>query len=53
MNITKTDKKVRAAQRGEIKEHFIYQKLAESTKSAQNKAILLKISSDEMRRYNL
>ena len=53
MNSTQTEAKVRAAQRGEITEHFIYQKLSESTKNAQNKDILLRISDDEMRHYNL
>jgi VIT1/CCC1 family predicted Fe2+/Mn2+ transporter len=53
MNSTQIIEKVRAAQMGEITEHFIYQKLSESTKNAQNKDILLRISDDEMRHYNL
>jgi VIT1/CCC1 family predicted Fe2+/Mn2+ transporter len=47
------DKKVREAQKGEITEHFIYQKLSDSIKDAHNKDILHRISEDELRHYNL
>ena len=53
MHRTNIDEKVKAAQKGEITEHIIYQKLAQSTKDAHNKEILLRISRDEMRHYNL
>jgi VIT1/CCC1 family predicted Fe2+/Mn2+ transporter len=46
-------KRVAAAQKSEITEHIIYQKLSQSTEDAHNKEILLKISRDEMRHYNL
>ena len=53
MNSMQTNEKVRAAQKNEITEHFIYQKLSQTTKDAHNRDILLQISSDEMRHYNL
>jgi len=53
MRRAQIDKKVKAAQKGEITEHIIYQKLAQSTKDAHNKEVLLQISRDEMRHYNL
>jgi VIT1/CCC1 family predicted Fe2+/Mn2+ transporter len=53
MKNRQTEAKVRAVQRGEITEHFIYKKLSESTKNARNRDILLRISDDEMRHYNL
>ncbi|MBN1375029.1 MAG: VIT1/CCC1 transporter family protein [Dehalococcoidia bacterium] len=53
MNSMQIDKKVRAAQKSEITEHFIYQKLSQSTKDANNKEILLSISLDEMKHYRL
>jgi VIT1/CCC1 family predicted Fe2+/Mn2+ transporter len=41
-----------AAQRSEITEHFIYEKLAKSTKDLHNKEILRQISSDEVAHCN-
>jgi VIT1/CCC1 family predicted Fe2+/Mn2+ transporter len=53
MNNRQIDKKVRAAQKGEITEHHIYQKLSRTIKDTHNKGILQRISRDEMRHYNL
>jgi VIT1/CCC1 family predicted Fe2+/Mn2+ transporter len=40
------------AQRNEITEHFIYERLAQSVKDLQNKEVLKRISSDELKHYN-
>jgi len=53
MNSTRVEKTVRAMQKGEITEHYIYQKLSQATKDAHNRDILQRISGDEMRHYNL
>ncbi len=53
MNSIRVDKKVRAVQKGEITEHYIYQRLSQSTKDAHNKEILLRISEDEIRHYKV
>ncbi len=45
--------KILTAQRNEITEHFIYQKLAQSIKNPKNKEILQGISEDELRHYNV
>ncbi len=45
-------KAVMTAQRSEITEHFIYEKLSQSTKDPHNKEILKRISSDELTHYN-
>ncbi|MDD5126789.1 MAG: VIT1/CCC1 transporter family protein [Dehalococcoidales bacterium] len=44
---------IKTAQRSEITEHIFYKKLARSVKDAHNKEILLRISQDELRHYNL
>jgi len=49
----KTGKKVKAAQKREITEHLIYQKLARTVKNTHNREILLRISDDELKHYNL
>jgi VIT1/CCC1 family predicted Fe2+/Mn2+ transporter len=41
------------AQRNEITEHYIYRKLAKSTKDANNSAILEKIAMDELHHYQI
>jgi len=46
-------KRVATAQKSEITEHFTYQKLSEVTKDTHNRDVLLRISRDEMRHYNL
>jgi VIT1/CCC1 family predicted Fe2+/Mn2+ transporter len=38
-------------QRGEVTEHFIYRKLAQSTRDAHNRDVLLRIARDEMGHY--
>jgi VIT1/CCC1 family predicted Fe2+/Mn2+ transporter len=53
MSNAEREQKVRTAQRGEITEHYIYQKLSESTKNARNKDILLRISHDELRHHDV
>jgi len=45
-------KKVLTAQKNEITEHFIYEKLAEVMKDSHNRKILKQISSDELNHYN-
>ena len=48
-----TKKKLLSAQRAEITEHFIYEKLSQSTKDPHNKGILKRISSDELEHHNV
>lgn len=45
--------KIISAQRNEITEHFIYKKLSNSEKNQKNNKILLAISNDELRHYNM
>ncbi len=40
------------AQKNEITEHFIYEKLAQSIKDSHNKKVLRQISRDELRHYD-
>jgi len=47
-----TKKAVLTAQKNEITEHFIYEKLSQSIKDPHNKKILKHISSDELKHYN-
>ncbi|MDD5454956.1 MAG: VIT1/CCC1 transporter family protein [Candidatus Ratteibacteria bacterium] len=46
-------KKILIAQKNEITEHFIYQKLSELIKELKNKEILKHISEDELKHYNI
>lgn len=48
-----TKRKLLSAQRAEITEHFIYEKLSQSTKDPHNKGILKRISSDELEHHNV
>ena len=48
-----TKRKLLSAQRAEITEHFIYEKLSLSTKDPHNKGILKRISSDELEHHNV
>ena len=48
-----TKKRLLSAQRAEITEHFIYEKLSLSTKDPHNKGILKRISSDELEHHNV
>ncbi len=41
------------AQRSEITEHFVYKKLAEGIKDEHNKKVLVHISEDELKHYNI
>jgi len=45
-------KTILTAQRNEITEHFIYEKLSRSIKDPHNRNILERISSDELNHYN-
>jgi VIT1/CCC1 family predicted Fe2+/Mn2+ transporter len=45
-------KAILTAQRSEITEHFIYEKLAQSIKDPHNSEILRRISGDELAHYN-
>jgi len=47
-----TKKAVLTAQKNEITEHFIYEKLSQSIKDPHNKKILRRISSDELKHYD-
>jgi len=47
-----TRKALLTAQRNEITEHFIYEKLAQSAKDPHNRDILKRISSDELEHHN-
>jgi len=47
-----TKNTILTAQRNEITEHFIYEKLSRSIKDPHNKKILKRISSDELKHYN-
>jgi VIT1/CCC1 family predicted Fe2+/Mn2+ transporter len=47
-----TERIVLAAQRNEITEHFIYQKLAKSIRDPHNRDILTRIADDELQHYN-
>jgi len=47
-----TKKAILAAQRSEITEHFIYDKLSQSIRDTHNEEILRHISGDELRHYN-
>jgi len=42
-----------AAQRNEITEYFIYDKLAQATSDTHNRGVLKRISSDELKHHNL
>ena len=53
MKNNQIERKVRAAQKREITEHLIYQKLSRIVKNPHNRDILLKISKDELKHYNL
>ncbi|MGQ9461005.1 MAG: VIT1/CCC1 transporter family protein, partial [Candidatus Bathyarchaeaceae archaeon] len=45
-------KTIVTAQRNEITEHFIYEKLSRSIKDSHNRDILKRISSDELKHYD-
>ena len=47
-----TKKIISTAQRNEITEHFIYERLSRSVKDPQNKRTLERISGDELRHYD-
>lgn len=47
-----TKNTILTAQRNEITEHFIYDKLSRSMKDPHNRNILKRISSDELKHYN-
>ena len=47
-----TKKTILTAQRNEITEHFIYDKLSQSIKNSHNRDILKRISSDELKHYD-
>jgi VIT1/CCC1 family predicted Fe2+/Mn2+ transporter len=46
-------KKILTFQRNEITEHYIYRKLAQSVKDEQNKQVLLDISDEELKHYQI
>lgn len=53
MKDNQIEKNVKSAQRREITEFLIYQKLSRTVKNAHNQEILLKISKDELKHSNL
>ncbi|MEM2913710.1 MAG: VIT1/CCC1 transporter family protein [Candidatus Bathyarchaeia archaeon] len=46
-----SEKAILTAQKNEITEHFIYEKLARSIKDAHNQEVLRRISKDELKHY--
>ena len=46
------EKAILAAQKNEITEHFIYEKLAQSIKDPNNRNVLKRISNDELKHYS-
>lgn len=48
-----TKRTILSAQKNEITEHYIYEKLSESVKDPHNKKILEQISRDELDHYNI
>jgi len=48
-----TKNKLLTAQKSEITEHFIYDRLSKAIKGARNKKILKQISNDELRHHNI
>ena len=48
----KTRQNLLTAQKNEITEHFIYNKLSDSVKDSHNKKVLANISKDELNHYN-
>ena len=48
-----TEKKVITAQKTEITEHYIYDRLSQSVKGERNREILQRISRDELKHHNL
>ncbi|MEM3703459.1 MAG: VIT1/CCC1 transporter family protein [Candidatus Bathyarchaeia archaeon] len=51
MSDIETEKTILTAQKNEITEHFIYEKLAQSIKDPHNKEVLKRISDDELEHY--
>jgi len=47
-----TRKRLLIAQRNELTEHIIYEKLAQSTKDAHNKDVLRSIARDELKHHD-
>ena len=47
-----TKKIILASQRSEVTEHFIYEKMSQSTKDSHNKEILKRIAGEELEHYN-
>jgi VIT1/CCC1 family predicted Fe2+/Mn2+ transporter len=47
------DKRIAASQRSELTEHFVYQRLAASTKDSQNRRILNQLAQDELKHHNV
>jgi rubrerythrin len=48
-----TKKTILTAQRNEITEHFVYDKLSQSIRDSRNKNILERISRDELKHYHV
>jgi len=46
------EKIILTAQKNEITEHFIYEKLAQSIKDPHNKEVLRRIANDELKHYD-
>ena len=46
-----TEKAILTAQKNEVTEHFIYEKLAQSIKDPNNRGVLKRISNDELKHY--
>jgi rubrerythrin len=48
----KIEKAILTAQRSEITEHFVYQKLSQSAMDPHNQSVLKQISDDELKHYH-
>src|SRR3989344_3837843 len=53
MQIKELKNKLLISQNFEFTEHLIYRKLSESIKETKNKKILINISNDELKHYNI
>ena len=50
---TVTEKQILKAQKNEITEHFIYEKLSKTSKESNNKNILKQIATEELKHHNI
>ena len=51
MQLKEAENAILVAQKNEITEHFVYEKLSQSIKDPDNREVLKRISNDELRHY--